>query len=118
MAKLSDARVKALRSVGRYGDGDGLYLNVRSGGSKSWILRAIVDGRRTDIGLGGYPATGLAQARVKALEIKSSIADDRNPTSDRSRATIPTFSEATRIVLDMNRPKWRLTSTPPCVCSR
>ena len=66
MAKLSDARVKSLRKPGRFGDGDSLYLTVRAGGSKSWILRAIVDGRRTDIGLGGYPATGLAQARAKA----------------------------------------------------
>ena len=66
MAKPSSVRVKALREPGRYGDEDGLYLTIRPGGSKSWILRAVFDGRRTDIGLGGYPGTGLAQARVSA----------------------------------------------------
>ena len=98
---------KALRKPGRYGDGDGLYLTVRAGGSKSWILRAIVDGRRTDIGLGGYPATGLAQARAKARELKSSIADGMNPVSNGSGPSIPTFAEATRLVLEMNRPRWK-----------
>ena len=103
MAKLSHARVKALREPGRYGDGDGLYLTVRAGGSKSWILRAVIDGRRTDIGLGGYPATGLAQARVKAQEFKSSIADGIDPVSNGSGPSMPTFAEATMAVLEMNR---------------
>ncbi len=44
MAKPSSVRVKALREPGRYGDGDGLYLTIRPGGSKSWILRAVFDG--------------------------------------------------------------------------
>ena len=107
MAKLSHARVKALRDPGRYGDGDGLHLTVRAGGSKSWILRAIVDGRRTDIGLGGYPATGLAQARVKAQELKSSIAGGMDPVSNGESSSIPTFAEATMAVLEMNRPRWK-----------
>ena len=107
MTKLSSARVKALREAGRYGDGGGLYLTVRSGGSKSWILRTIVDGRRTDIGLGGYPATGLAQARVKALDLKSAIADGKNPTSNGRGSAIPTFADATKAVLALHRPRWR-----------
>ena len=112
MAKLSDARAKSLRKPGRFGDGDGLYLTVRAGGSKSWILRAIVDGRRTDIGLGGYPATGLAQARAKARELKSSIADGMNPVSNGSGPSMPTFAEATGLVLKMNRPRWRSDNHP------
>ena len=112
MAKLSDARVKALREPGRYGDGDGLYLTVRAGGSKSWILRAVIDGRRTDIGLGGYPATGLAQARVKAQEFKSSIADGIDPVSNGGSSSTPTFAEATTAVLEMNRPRWKSDKHP------
>ena len=37
---------------GRYNDGLGLYLVVNKGGSKQFILRTAVYGRRCDIGLG------------------------------------------------------------------
>jgi hypothetical protein len=34
-------------------DGNGLYLLVEESGSRSWILRTVIRGRRKDIGLGG-----------------------------------------------------------------
>ena len=60
MANLSAAKVHAIGTRGRYGDGGGLYLNVSNSGSKSWVQRITIDGRRRDIGLGGYPAVSLA----------------------------------------------------------
>lgn len=45
---------------GMYGDGRGLYLRIAAGGSKSWILQASIDGRRRDIGLGGFRSESLA----------------------------------------------------------
>ena len=36
--------VKALSRPGRYGDGNGLYLNIAVGGSKSWVQRITIDG--------------------------------------------------------------------------
>jgi hypothetical protein len=44
----------------------GLGMNVNSGGSRSWVLRARVGGVRRDMGLGGYPDGTLAQARESA----------------------------------------------------
>ena len=64
MPQLTAARVKAVAEPGRYGDGAGLYLNVAPGGSKSWVQRIVVAGRRLDIGLVGYPTVGVADARV------------------------------------------------------
>ena len=61
MASLSVGKLKALVNPGRHGDG--LYLNIAKGGSKSWILRAVIDGKRHDLGLGGYPKVSLAEAR-------------------------------------------------------
>lgn len=49
MAKLTARGVKALTNPGRYGDGGGLYMVVRSTGSKAWVMRAVIDGRRRDI---------------------------------------------------------------------
>ena len=37
---------------GSYVDGNGLMLRVRDSGSRSWVQRLMVHGRRVDIGLG------------------------------------------------------------------
>jgi hypothetical protein len=58
--KLSATRVKALSEPGRYSDGDGLHLFIKKNGRKSWVQRITVDGRRRDVGLGGYPTISLA----------------------------------------------------------
>ena len=52
MAKLTALSAKTLSKPGRHGDGDGLYLNVSPAGSKSWVQRIVIHGRRRDIGLG------------------------------------------------------------------
>ncbi|MFD2190458.1 Arm DNA-binding domain-containing protein [Pistricoccus aurantiacus] len=42
----------ATHEPGMYCDGDGLNLRVGPTGTKSWILRTLVHGRRRDLGLG------------------------------------------------------------------
>ena len=54
-------------------------------GSKSWVLRITVDGRRRDIGLGGRPNVGLADARRKATDYRAAVADGRNPLAEKRR---------------------------------
>ena len=39
---------------GLYTDGGGLCLQVASGGSRSWIFRYRLGGRRRHLGLGGF----------------------------------------------------------------
>ena len=107
MGKLSDAKVKGLRKHRRYGDSDGLYPVIGRNGTSAWVLRPVVGHRRRDIGLGRYPATGVKDARTKAQEMLSAIADGRGPTASSKRSAKPTFAEATREVLEMNRPRWR-----------
>jgi hypothetical protein len=48
---LVAAQFKSLKP-GWYCDGRGLYLNVKPSGSRSWILRTMVAGKRREIGLG------------------------------------------------------------------
>ena len=63
MARLTAIEVKNLKIPGRYGDGNSLYLNVAPDGSKSWVQRISVDGKRCDLGLGGVPfAWGVCRA--------------------------------------------------------
>ena len=65
---------------GRHSDGKGLYLLVKPGGTKSWVLRVQHTGRRQDFGLGSFATDSvivpiplhkrrsltLAEAREKA----------------------------------------------------
>lgn len=51
----------------------GLLLQITPSGARSWILRASVDGRRREIGLGPYPDVTLAQARERAREKRDAI---------------------------------------------
>ena len=107
MTRLTAAKAKALKDPGRYGDGAGLCLVVRPTGSKAWVQRVVVNGRRRDIGLGGYPTVTLAKARERAAANRVAIADGQDPAADKRKRTTPTFKEAAYTVLEMNRPRWK-----------
>ena len=107
MSQLTAAKVKAVTEPGRYGDGAGLYLNVAQGGSKSWVQRIVVSGRRRDIGLGGYPTVGLAEARTQAAANRIAVSAGRDPVAEKRRAPKPTFKEAAHQVHQANLPRWR-----------
>ena len=66
--KLEVKMVRAIDRPGLYGDGNTLYLKVAPGGSKQWIQRLTINGRRHDIGLGGCGWVTLARAREAAHE--------------------------------------------------
>ena len=104
---LSATRVKALKDPGRYSDGGGLHLYISKAGRKSWVLRITVDGRRRDIGLGGYPSVSLARAREKAADNRAAIAEGRDPVAEKHAPVMPTFREAAYAVHEANKPRWR-----------
>ena len=119
MAKLRAIKAKNLELPGRYGDGDSLYLSVAPGGSKSWVQRIPVDGKRRNLGLGGYPAVSLAEARDRTVANKRAVRQGRNPVSVRKSSSqtakttaptpalgIPTFLEAATIVHALNSANW------------
>ena len=107
MGKLTAARVRSITKRGLHGDGGTLYLAVAKGGSKSWVQRVTIDGKRRDIGLGGYPYVGLAAARQKAMDNRTAIAAGRNPIAEKRRSSIPTFAVAARRTHAMLKPRWR-----------
>jgi len=49
----------------------------------------------------------LADARRKAAEYRSAVADGRNPLVEKRRSDIPIFRDAAQAVYDANRPRWR-----------
>ena len=54
MGKLNPIQVKSLTAPGRYVDGDGLMLEVKPSGSKSWVVRLQAGRKRRDYGLGSF----------------------------------------------------------------
>ena len=98
MGKLTDLKIKsAIKLAGVYGDGAGLYLRVKGSGAASWVLRVQFQGRRRDIGLGGYPADrSLSEAREDAARLRKLARRGGNAIAERDkvRVQIPTFSEA------------------------
>ena len=107
MGNLTVAGVRSATKPGRYADGDTLYLMVAPGGSKSWVQRITIDGRRHDIGLGGFPLISLAKARERAMANRLAVANGRNPLAEKRRAKTPTFRAAAQATFEANKPRWR-----------
>ncbi len=115
MGRLTAISAKNLSKPGRHGDGDSLYLNVAPSGSKSWVQRIVIHGRRRDLGLGPYPAVSLAVARTIAQTNRSAVAEGRDPAAEKREAreaarkptpSTPTFAEAAARVIELRRPTW------------
>jgi integrase len=103
------AAIEVRRLAGRpgrhaVGGVPGLHLRVTESLGASWILRVLIGSKRRDIGLGGFPAVSLAQARELAQAARSEIGQGVDPVEQKQaarraliasqRATI-TFREAT-----------------------
>ena len=104
---LSAAFVRSARP-GRHADGNGLYLFVHPSGTRSWIQRLLVRGRRRELGLGSAALVPLAEAREKALVNRKLARQGGDPLAEKRRSQgIPTFAEAAARVLEQKRAGWR-----------
>ena len=66
MSKLNAAKPRTLTKPGAYGDGGGLYSQVRSPGNRSWLYRFKANGKAHPMGLGTLSDVSLAEARETA----------------------------------------------------
>lgn len=112
--ELGALQVKRISSKGMHAVGGvpGLYLHVTGSGSRSWILRLTVVGKRHELGLGPYPEVSLANAREEGLRLRQKVRAGENPASERAvaRATnsvagieVMTFSVASSLFLSSTR---------------
>ena len=93
----------------------GLYLHVNARGARSWILRVVVGDKRRDMGLGGYPDIGVADARQKAREARLKIEQGVDPILLRKQAkselmalqaTDKTFEQAAGEYIKIHAESW------------
>lgn len=86
-SKLNAVSLKGMATLGRHGDGDGLWFQVQSAASRSWLFRftSPLTGRVREMGLGAYPAVSLAEARESAFEARRKVRAGVDPLDARKR---------------------------------
>ncbi|WP_323769031.1 tyrosine-type recombinase/integrase [Antarctobacter sp.] len=105
---LTAQRVKNATEPGKYFDGNGLYLLVKPNGSRSWVQRIVIRGKRREMGLGSASLVALAEAREAALQNRKVARAGGDPIQAKLEAlAVLTFEEAARKVHEMHRPTWR-----------
>lgn len=106
---LTHVRINSLSNPGKYADGNGLYLVISSTGAKRWILRTVIQGKRCDIGLGGFNTVTLAEARESALAMRKAARAGGNPLAEKHahRISTPTFKEAAYTVHAEHSASWK-----------
>jgi integrase len=82
--KLAAVKVKNA-GPGKYEDGAGLRLVKRSKEAGVWVLRITAHGRRREMGLGGWPAVSLAEARAAAEKWRAVVRLGDDPVKVRER---------------------------------
>lgn len=105
---LTAQAVKAALVPGKYFDGHGLYLRVDGNGSRFWIQRITIRGKRCELGLGSPSLVSLAEARTKALENRKLARAGGDPLQAKREAQAAlTFEEAARKVHALHKPTWK-----------
>ena len=116
--ELSALAVKNLTTPGVWfvGGVPGLALQVKKSGTRSWIFRVVIGGRRRDMGIGPYPAVGVAEARKKAVEARNLVRQGVDPIQQQQAAlsalraksaSSRTFKEAAREYIAAHEAGWR-----------
>jgi integrase len=94
----------------------GLGINVTQHGSKSWILRYQLGGKRRDMGLGGYPDVTLAAAKEAARAARARLAQGVDPIQDArekrsaliaAQASAITFAKAAEAYMAAHEASWK-----------
>ena len=107
MKQLNAKFVRETTKPGRYHDGDaGLFLLVKPSGSKSFVQRVTIHGKRRDIGLGSVRWTTLTEARAAAQANRKIARTGGDPMAGR-RSTVPTFAEAADVVIRLHAETWK-----------
>jgi len=122
--KLTWTKVRNLKRPGKYGDGDGLWLDITPSGVKSWCFRyaSPVTGKPREMGLGAIggdlnrPTVSLDEARDLAHAARKLKQNGIDPLDARRAEQAAERAEAARAVtfadcaggyIKVNRKAWR-----------
>jgi integrase len=83
---LTARTVATISGPGRYGDGNGLWLQVSQWGTKAWLYRYQLAGKARSMGLGPVDTVSLADARDLRDEARRQVRAGIDPISARKTA--------------------------------
>lgn len=109
-APLSAANVTAITAEGTHRVDRGLYLQIRSDGTRSWLLRYRFRGRMRWMGLGPVRLVNLSEARRKALSAQKLLLDGHDPIVVRDAERRPssmTFGECAAEYIRTHEAGWK-----------
>jgi Arm DNA-binding domain len=116
LGKLTTISVRNAKRRGLYGDGGGLFLQVSSGGSQSWVFRWKKSGKFRVMGLGPVHTVTLVEAREKALACRKLRLEGIDPIEERrarraqaqlDAAKAMTFRQCAEAYIASHRLGWR-----------
>lgn len=136
MGRLTAVAIRSLRhdpAKGnrpvRFPDGEGLYLQIAQGGTKSWLFRYTLQGKAREMGLGPLgeapDGTSLAEARKRAAASRALLSDGIDPLTERMRvrrqrdddqaaseaARARTFRSVATACIEAEEPGWKNART-------
>jgi integrase len=115
MDKLTALGVKRQNKPGRYGDGGGLWLQVRDADHKSWLFRYTSTSRRQrQMGLGSLETVSLAEARDAALAARKQVEAGVDPIEAKQQKAVEesqrnrsTYQEVAELYIAAHKAGWK-----------
>ncbi len=81
-----------------------MYLVVQPTGTRSWVQRLVIRGRKRELGLGGTALVPLAEAREQALANRKLARQGGDPLAEKRRSQgMPTFADAAVRLVERKR---------------
>tara|TARA_R110001592_G_scaffold8535_1_gene46576 strand:+ start:178 stop:1485 length:1308 start_codon:yes stop_codon:yes gene_type:complete len=115
--RLTDAKCTAARpleKIYKLSDGEGLYLEVKPTGTKTWRFNfKRANGKNALATFGGYPAVSLKMARARRDDAKEQLANGKDPVDEARKEKLmlageldQTFERVARQWLDAHKADW------------
>ena len=114
--RLTAVQVMRAKKRGVYSDGGGLYLQITRTLTKSWLFRYMRNGVPHGMGLGPIHTVSLAEARIKAQDVRRMLLDGIDPleakkakrqAERRERLKSLPFRDCANQYIDAHRKSWK-----------
>ncbi|CAM8846180.1 Integrase [Burkholderia pseudomallei] len=114
--RLTAVQVTRAKKPGVYSDGGGLYLQITRTLTKSWLFRYMRDGVSRGMGLGPIHTVSLAEARIKAQDVRRMLLEGIDPleakkvkrqAERRERMKSLPFRDCANQYIDAHRKSWK-----------
>lgn len=118
--KLTDTKLRSLKTPGKHFDGHGLYLEITQAGGRYWRLKYRHLGKENRLAFGVYPTVSLKDARDKAAQAREQLAKGSNPAELRDTSKTKALDDAANTLASVTQEwlKHQATAWTPITAER